>query len=184
MASRTHQDGLRYQESGQRAAPTRLLVGGLTPHTSGIAQYATHMPRTELLMSVLSGTSGGLAGLVWSRLVSAGWMARRAITHERAEAGSILQEVAAGVLFAAAGAALGFLYWLGWGLISLVGAPWYATGAIFGVLAWTGVAGPMAGVLALRSRASRRTAAILAVEWLVTCLAAGLACALAWRRYA
>ena len=55
----------------------------------------------------------------------------------------VSRQVAAAALFAAAGAALGFLYWLGWGLISLVNAPWYAVGLVFGALAWAGVALPL-----------------------------------------
>lgn len=140
--------------------------------------------RIELVMSVIAGTSGGLAGLVWSRLVSAPWMAR---TTSGAPHGPdpdpVSRQVAAAALFATAGAALGFLYWLGWGMISLVNAPWYAAGLLFGALAWAGVALPLVGVLALRLRGFGAMALVLAVEWLVTCAATGLSCALAWHRY-
>jgi hypothetical protein len=141
--------------------------------------------RIELVMSVIAGTSGGLAGLVWSRLVSAAWIARAEFGAAHGpEADPVSRQVAVAALFAAAGAALGFLYWLGWGLISLVNAPWYLGGLAFGVLAWAGVALPLAGTLALRLRGFSGTALVIAVEWLVTCAAAGLSCALAWHRYA
>ena len=94
------------------------------------------------------------------------------------------RQLAVAVTFVVAGAALGFLYWLGWGLISLVNAPWYVAGLVFGALLWAGVALPLVGVLALRLRCFGWTALVLAVEWLVTCAATGLSCALAWHRYA
>jgi len=141
--------------------------------------------RIELMMSVIAGTSGGLAGLVWSRLVSAPWIMRVNPGASRGrDSEPASRQVAAAALFAAAGAALGFLYWLGWGLISLVNAPWYAAGLVFGALAWAGVALPLVGVLALRLRGFGGAALVLAVEWLVTCAATGLSCALAWHRYA
>ena len=141
--------------------------------------------RIELVMSVIAGTSGGLAGLVWSRLASAPWIARtsRGAAHGP-DTEPLSRQIAAAALFAVAGAALGFLYWLGWGMISLVNAPWYAAGLLFGALAWAGVALPLLGVLVLRLPAFGGTAVALAVEWLVTCAASGLSCALAWHRYA
>jgi hypothetical protein len=139
--------------------------------------------RIELVMSVIAGTSGGLAGLVWSRVVSAAWIARaRAGTAGGPD--SVARQVAVAMLFAAGGAVLGFLYWLGWGLISLVNLPWYLGGLAFGTMAWAGVALPLAATLALRLRGFGGTALVIAVEWLVTCTAAGLSCALAWHRLA
>jgi hypothetical protein len=163
--------------------PLLVCVGG--PHTSPLCGEWTAELRIELVMSVIAGISGGLAGLVWSRLVSAPWIARAsngAAWGASEEPAS--RQVAAAVLFALAGAALGFLYWLGWGMISLVNAPWYAAGLLFGGLAWAGIALPMIGVLALRLPGLGRTAVAIAVEWLMTCAAAGLSCALAWQRYA
>jgi hypothetical protein len=87
------------------------------------------------------------------------------------------------VLLAGGGAALGFLFWLGWGLISLVNAPWFVAGLTFGLLTWAGIAVPLLGGLALRLQGFGRVALVLAAEWLVTCLAVGLFCALAWKQY-
>jgi hypothetical protein len=143
------------------------------------------MARIELLMSVLAGISGGMAGLVWSRVVSAAWLARAAgISAVSREVESASRQVAAAVLFATGGAVLGFLFWLSWGLISVVGASWYSVGILYGTLAWAGVALPLLGVLALRQRSLGHAALVIAVEWFVTCVAIGLSCALAWHRYA
>ncbi len=95
----------------------------------------------------------------------------------------LARQFAAATLFACAGAALGFLYWLGWGMISVVNAPWYLAGLLFGGLAWAGIAMPLIGALALRLRGFGGTALVLAVEWLVTCSAIGLSCAQAWQRH-
>jgi hypothetical protein len=141
--------------------------------------------RIELIMSVIAGTSGGLAGLVWSRLVSAPWLARTSREAARGpDSDPASRQFAVAVTFTVAGAALGFLYWLGWGLISLVNAPWYLAGIVFGALTWVGVALPLLAALALRLRGLGATPLVLAVEWLVTCAAAGLSCALAWHSYA
>jgi hypothetical protein len=143
------------------------------------------MPNIELLMTMLAGTSGGLVGVLWGGIVSAPWLARRlggqppALLEERA-----LGQFAGAVLLAFGGAALGLLFWLGWGLISLVNAPWFEAGLLFGLLSWAGVAAPLLGALALRLRDFGRVAPVLAVEWLVTCVAVGMFCAYAWQRYA
>lgn len=136
-------------------------------------------------MSLFAGVSGGLAGFVWSWLVSAPWIAGIGNgSHRAADSTPLARQFAAAAMFVLAGAALGLLYWLGWGLISLVNVPWYAAGLLFGGLAWAGIALPLIGVLALRLREFGGIALVLAVEWLVTCAAIGLSCAQAWQRHA
>jgi hypothetical protein len=142
------------------------------------------MLRIELAMSLFAGVSGGLVGLLWSRLVTVPWLARL----ERVNSPPWRRETVASVLggaslHAAGGAALGFLFWLGWGLISLVNAPWYVAGLLFGLLVWAGSAIPVLGGLALRARSLQSVAAVLALEWLVTGIAIGLLCAFSWHRY-
>jgi hypothetical protein len=162
-----------------------LLVCAGAPHTLPLSRTWTLELRIELVMSLFAGISGGLAGFVWSWLVSAPWIARSGRGPQlHADSESLARQVAAAALYVLAGAALGFLYWLGWGLISVVNAPWYAAGLLFGGLAWAGIALPLIGMLALRMRAFGGTALVLAVEWLVTCAAIGLACAQAWQRQA
>jgi len=143
------------------------------------------MPRIELWMTVFAGLAGGLAGVLWSGMVTTPWLARaggdagglsRAETAARIFAGAALR--------AAAGAALGFLFWLGWGLIAIVGYPWYAVGLIYGALAWVAIAAPALGTLLLRGPGPARPVVLHAVEWLFTCTAIGLLCALSWHRYA
>lgn len=143
------------------------------------------MARIELWMTVFAGLAGGLAGVLWSGMVTTPWLARagtdagglsRAETAARIFAGAALR--------AAAGAALGFLFWLGWGLIAIVSYPWYAVGLIYGALAWAAIAAPTLGTLLLRGPGPARPVVLHAVEWLFTCAAIGLLCALSWHRYA
>ena len=142
------------------------------------------MQRIEPVMSVLAGLTGGLAGVLWSGLVSSPWLERNrrerpASWHRE----SVAQLAVHALLYAAGGAMLGFLFWLGWGLIAIVNAPWYATGLLFGLASWAAIAVPMLGALALRLRDFAPVAAIHALEWLVTCIVAGLLCAFSWQRY-
>lgn len=143
------------------------------------------MPRIELWMTVFAGLAGGLAGVLWSGLVTTPWLARGGI----AAAGPSQAETAARLLAGAAlrgvaGAVLGLLFWLGWGLIAIVGRPWYEVGALYGTLAWLACVAPTLGTLSLRGQGPARPVAAHALEWLFTCVAIGLLCALAWHRYA
>ena len=141
------------------------------------------MPRIELWMTVFAGLAGGLAGVLWAGLVTPlvrGGTTANGASH--AETAAVL--LAGAALRAAAGAALGFLFWLGWGLIAIVGQPWFVVGPLFGVLAWVAVAMPALGTLLLQGYGSARAVAAHALEWLFTCTGVGLLCALAWHRYA
>ena len=143
------------------------------------------MPRIELWMTVFAGLSGGLAGVLWSGIITRAWLADGAGPAAADAAGETAWQVLAGAaLRAVAGAALGFLFWLGWGLIALIGRPWYSVGLLYGALAWIAVAAPVLGTLRLHGHGSARALTAHAVEWLFTCLAIGLLCALAWHRYA
>jgi hypothetical protein len=143
------------------------------------------MPRIELWMTVFAGLSGGLAGVLWGGIVTRAWLAHGAGQGADDAAGETAWQVLAGAaLRAIAGAALGFLFWLGWGLIALIGTPWYVVGLLYGALAWVALAAPVLGTLLLHGHGPARALAAHAVEWLFTCLAVGLLCALAWHRYA
>ena len=142
------------------------------------------MPRIELLSCIFAGLSGGLVGVLWSGVVSMPWLARRSGAQTLApRPESALKTLAGAAILAAGGAALGFLFWLGWALISVVNAPWYVPGLLFGLLTWAGIAVPLLVGAALRLQGFNRAALVLAVEWLVTCLAVGLFCTFAWHRY-
>lgn len=143
------------------------------------------MPRIELLMSLLAGFAGGLVGTLWNGIVSSALLAQvragdRHVWHDES-AGRLF---VGALLYGACGALLGFLFWLSWGLIALVGKPWLGVGILFGLLCWAGAALPALGMLHLRLRAPKRLAAVLALEWLVACLAIGVLCALTWHRVA
>ena len=136
------------------------------------------MPRIELWMTVFAGLAGGLAGVLWSGLVTTRWLAGASHTETAARI------LAGAVLRGAAGAALGFLFWLGWGLIAVVGRPWYEVGLLYGALAWAALVVPTLGTFLLHGHGPVRPVAAHAVEWLFTCGSIGLLCALAWHRYA
>jgi hypothetical protein len=143
------------------------------------------MPRIELWMTVFAGLAGGLAGVLWSGLVTTPWLAGRAgAATGQSHAETAARVVAGAALRAAAGVALGFLFWLGWGLIAIVGKPWYVTGLLYGGLCWAAMIVPTLGTLLLRGNGPARPVAAHAVEWLFTCMAIGLLCALSWHRYA
>jgi hypothetical protein len=138
------------------------------------------VPRIELWMTMFAGLAGGLAGVLWSGLVTTPWLARAGAVHGE----SVGQVLLGAGLRAFAGAALGLLFWLGWGLIAVVGQPWAAVGLIYGGLCWAAVGAPMLGTLLLRGPVPARLLLAHAVEWLFTCGVIGLLCALAWHRYA
>ena len=136
-------------------------------------------------MSVFAGLSGGLVGVVWGGLISSPWLGG---VHRRSpgtlERETLARLATSTLLYGIGGAILGLLFFLGWGLIALVDAPWYAVGLLFGVLCWMGVALPTVGTLMLRIRAPLQVALVHGIEWLVVCVSAGLFCAYAWQSIA
>ena len=76
-----------------------------------------------------------------------------------------------------AGAGIGMLYWLSWGLAALVSVPWWIRGLTFGLMCTAAIALPMLVAVALRLRMQRRVLGVLLLEWSYTCTMAGLACA-------
>jgi hypothetical protein len=143
------------------------------------------MPRVELWMTIFAGLAGGLAGVLWGGLVTGPWLARRGgLDADPSRTETAARVLGAAALRAVAGGVLGFLFWLGWGLIALVGQPWYAIGLLYGGLCWSAIAAPVLGTLLLRGHATAPALAAHALEWLVSCAAIGLLCALAWHRYA
>jgi hypothetical protein len=141
--------------------------------------------RIEMLMSVLAGFAGGLVGTLWGGVVSSALLSRARAAAPHSWHGESAGRLIAGALaYGLGGAALGFLFWLGWGLVALVERPWPYVGLLFGSICWAGAALPVLATLHLKLREPKRVAAVLAVEWLVACSAIGLLCAMAWHRNA
>jgi hypothetical protein len=139
--------------------------------------------RIELLMSVLAGFAGGLVGTLWGGTVSMTLLDKLSSAEDGPRQHETLWRLLGGaLLYGFGGSALGLLFWLGWGLVALVEAPWAVVGVAFALLCWTGAALPVLGMLQLRLRESRRVAVVLALEWFMACLAVGEFCALAWHR--
>jgi hypothetical protein len=139
--------------------------------------------RIELLMTVLAGFAGGLAGTLWGGIVSYPLLARAAPSgpgHWLPE--STPRLLLGAVVYGVCGAAAGFLFWLSWGLVALVATPWYVTGLLFGALLWAASALPALAVLSLRLREPSLALLVLAIEVLVASLAVGALCAYVWHR--
>jgi hypothetical protein len=139
-----------------------------------------------MIMTVLAGFAGGLAGTLWGGIVSSAWLARdpaaRALGWLPDTATRVLVTAA---LYGACGAVAGFLFWLGWGLPAFtVGTRWHLVGFAYGALLWVAAALPALLLLGLRLPALRTVCAVLAAEALVAATAVGLLCAFVWHRAA
>jgi hypothetical protein len=90
--------------------------------------------------------------------------------------------VAETVLHMLSGIAMGFLYWLSWGLAAVVDAPWWWRGLGFGMLCSLGVALPSLASLSLTRSEPMVISLAVGARWLTTCLIVGLACAWQWAK--
>jgi hypothetical protein len=138
-----------------------------------------------MILSVLAGFAGGLAGALWAGVVSAALLARR---PELSAAGwrpdTAWRVLHTAVLYGLCGAAAGFLFWLGWGLAAFTNGPWPVVGASFGLLLWLAAAFPALLLLSLRLPTLRAAGVVMAIEALVAAISVGLLCAFAWHRAA
>jgi hypothetical protein len=136
-----------------------------------------------MIMSVLAGFAGGLAGTLWAGLVSSALLARRpelgAAGWRPDTAWRVLHTAA---LYGLCGAAAGLLFWLGWGLIAFTSSPWLVVGASYGLLLWLASALPALLLLSLRVPALRAAGVVMAIEALVATISVGLLCAFVWHR--
>jgi len=131
----------------------------------------------EPVASIVGGVLGGLTSVLIQGLM----MPARA--RLRARAPATWHEFAvwrvginAGI-HAAAGAMLGVFFWLSWGLAGLYGLSWWLQGMLFALIAWTALALPALGSVWLFARLEIQVLAGFIGDWLLTCLAAGIACA-------
>lgn len=137
--------------------------------------------RVELYMAMLAGFAGGLAGTLWSGLVSTPLLARwPTLRLQPGPPETAARLLAGAAIHGTCGATAGLLFWLGWGLVAVVAAPWPAVGAAFGGLVWTAGTLPALGALVVRGQLGRGALLVTAVESLVACVAAGLLCAYVW----
>ena len=138
-----------------------------------------------MIMSVLAGFAGGLAGALWAGIVSSVLIARR---PELSAAGwrpdTAWRVLHTAALYGVCGAAAGLLFWLGWGLAAFTNGPWPVVGASFGLLLWLAAAFPALLLLVLRLPGLRAAGFVMAVESLVAAVSVGLLCAFAWHRAA
>ena len=136
-----------------------------------------------MIMSVLAGFAGGLAGALWAGLVSSALLARR---PELSAAGwrpdTAWRVLCTAALYGLCGAAAGLLFWLGWGLVAFTDGPWIVVGASFGLLLWFAAAFPALLLLSLRLPALRTAGVVMAIETLVAAVSIGLLCAFVWHR--
>jgi hypothetical protein len=141
--------------------------------------------RIELIMTVLAGFAGGLAGTLWGSVVSSALLAGR---PELRAAGWVpdtgWRVLHTAALYGVCGAAAGLLFWLGWGLVAFAAVPWFVVGATYGALLWLASALPALLLLTARVPALRSAALVMAVEALVAAAAVGLLCAYVWHRAA
>ena len=141
--------------------------------------------RIELIMTVLAGFAGGLAGTLWGGVVSSALLAGR---PELRAAGWVpdtgWRVLHTAALYGVCGAAAGLLFWLGWGLVAFAAVPWFVVGATYGALLWLASALPALLLLAARVPTLRIAALVMAVEALVAAAAIGLLCAYVWHRAA
>jgi hypothetical protein len=90
--------------------------------------------------------------------------------------------VAETMLHMLSGIAMGFLFWLSWGLAAVVDVPWWGRGLGFGVLCALGVALPSLATLSMIRREPMTISLAVSARWLTTCLIVGLACAWQWAK--
>jgi uncharacterized membrane protein (Fun14 family) len=129
--------------------------------------------------------TGALSGVISALGHSVAWSAVSLLQsppQARTFASSTTIEVLEILLHLCAGALLGLLFWLSWGLAAVVDVAWWVRGVSFGSLCWLALALPVTVSLALTQRVSATSAASTASRWATTCIIAGLSCAWSWDR--
>jgi hypothetical protein len=92
------------------------------------------------------------------------------------------QQLVGAIVHVCAGAGLGLLFWLSWGLAAVVGISWWVRGISFGLVIWIVICLPLFATQWLTFRMRKATTFIAAIEWLVIVLAVGLACGWSWAK--
>lgn len=129
--------------------------------------------------------TGALSGLISALGHSVVWSALGLLqpsAQARTLAPNATVEVLEILLHMGAGAALGFMFWLSWGLAAVVDVSWWVRGVSFGSLCWLALALPATASLAMIQRIPLVTAVSTASKWATTCVITGLSCAWSWER--
>jgi len=127
--------------------------------------------------SMAAGAIGGLVAWLLSFLVSP-WIAGHRADLRAAEVDDTYWRRALQIgLVILAAALIGALYWLSWGLAAVVNVTWWVRGLVFAALCWAALTLPALLALRIRTSVDRTDLATTIVEWLLTILGAGLACA-------
>jgi hypothetical protein len=127
--------------------------------------------------------TGALSGIISALGHSVVWSAiglLQSPAQARTFAPSATVEVLEILLHMCAGAALGFLFWLSWGLAAVVDVSWWVRGLSFGSLCWLALALPTSLSFVMVQRVPAAVAASTASRWATTCVITGLSCAWSW----
>jgi len=127
---------------------------------------------------VLYGAIGGLASVLVAALLRSLLDAGRRVAP--AEASSLLpswKDLREAATHVFAGAGIGLLFWLSWGFAAIVTVPWWVRGLAFGGTCAVTIAVPALAGSGLRQGLAPRAIWLQGIEWIYTCLMAGLACA-------
>lgn len=134
----------------------------------------------ELNYLLFAGALSGVISALGHSVVSSAVALLQSPAQARTFAATTTLEVLEILLHLCAGAALGFLFWLSWGLAAVVDVSWWVRGVSFGSLCWLGLVLPVTASLSATHRISPRSAAATASRWATTCIIAGLSCAWSW----
>jgi hypothetical protein len=86
------------------------------------------------------------------------------------------------LLHLVAGIGVGLVFWLSWGLTAIIAVTWWQRGFAFAVLLWSVVCVPFGIHLLMSQREQWRSILGVTLQWFVTLMAVGLACAWSWSR--
>jgi hypothetical protein len=134
----------------------------------------------ELSYQLFVGSAAAVfAGLI-NALIAPVYVHLRTSTRRDWQSPSFQAQLLSLAAYLWAGIGIGLLFWLSWGLAAVVGVPWWQRGAAFGLLVWGAVCVPLLAIQRLATRTEWQVVLIAAIEWLITLVVTGLACAWGW----
>ncbi len=136
----------------------------------------------ELTYQVLVGATAALLASLFNAALAPSYARLRARANDEWRAKSLRSQLAEIGVQLVAGAGLGMLFWLSWGLAAIVGVPWWLRGSSFALILWSVCCLPTLAIQLLATRLHWSTALIYAIEWLIIFAAVGLACSWGWAK--